>query len=442
VPGLGPGPRRGPPPAGPPTSLLRPPARLRLGRLARIGAVALHRGLGLWRAVRPGRRGGLARLAARQVRLGFEDLGPSFVKLGQLVSSSPGAFPAALVEELSHLQDEVAPEPWEAVAATLGAELGPAAGRLRWVGRHPLAAASMAQVHPAVLEDGAEVVVKVQRPGLAEVLGQDLRAMHAAARLVSRALPAARAANPVGAVEDFARTLAEELDFRVEAGHMERLREILAGWPVAIPRVVPELTSARVLTMSRLEGTKISDTEALARLDVDRVALADTVLASLLYTALCHGIFHGDAHPGNLLVLEGGVLGLLDFGIVGQLDDRTRIQTARLVAAFVDRRFEAVAEAIVSLAHAPRLDVAQVVADLSEIAASYLSRPWGQVRLPRLLLELVRAATRHGVVLPADLVLFCKQLLYLDGVGRALNPSFDVFADGSRFLAFLPPEAR
>jgi ubiquinone biosynthesis protein len=345
-----------------------------------------------------------------------------------------------MVEEFAHCQDAVPPEPWETVADTLVAELGDLRDTFRWIDWRPIAAGSIAQVYPATLADGSEVVLKVQRSNLVETLRQDLDMLLRGARAAVRVLPSLAAANPVGVIEDFANGLVEELAFRVEAAHMDRLREVLRGWPIRIPRVHWDLTTDRVLTMERLDGVKVSDTAALSHMDLDRAELADTILGSLISSALQHGYFHGDGHAGNMLVLPDGTLGMLDFGIVGRLDPGTRVKVSRLLAALVDRRFDVMAVQIMDLAAVADADLAAAGADLTAIAGAFLERPLEDIPLARLLGELLRSANRHGVVLPTDLILLMKQILYLDGLGRTLNPGFDVFADGARFTRYLAPE--
>jgi ubiquinone biosynthesis protein len=425
---------------GPPSPLLDGRARLRARRLGRLAWVTARRGAAVARRAARGERP-LSAVGAHQARLAFQDLGPTFVKMGQVISSSPGTFPPALVEEFAHCQDRVPPEPWWAVDATIAEELGDRRARFRSIDRRPLAAASIAQVHGGSLSDGSEVVLKIQRRHLGEVLGQDLRVMMAGARLAGRLFPSLASINPVGVVADFAHSLGEELDFTIEAGHMERIARILDTWPVRVPAVHWDIGTDKVLVMERLSGTKVSETDRLDELGIDKVALADTILGSLLTCALGHGVFHGDGHAGNMLVEDDGTLVLLDFGIVGHLDLPTRQTIARLIAAFVERRFDVVAECVIALARVSHVDVDAAVADLEAISASYLDRPWGQVPVARLLVELIRSANRHGVVLPTDLVLLFKQILYLDGLGRTLNPQFDLFLDGTRFVRFLPPQA-
>ncbi len=425
---------------GPPEPLLGGRARPRARRLGRLVSVGARRGAAAIRRIGRGERPASA-VAAHQMRLAFQDLGPTFVKLGQVISSSPGTFPPVMVDEFAHCQDRVPPEPWSEVAATLAEELGPRRDHFASVERRPLAAASIAQVHAGELVAGGEVVLKIQRRDLRDVLRQDLRVMMATARAASRLFPSLASINPRGVVEDFANSLDEELDFTVEAGHMERIGQILEGWPVRIPTVHRDLSSNKVLVMERLAGTKVSDTDRLDELGIDKVALADTILGSLITCALGHGIFHGDGHAGNMLVQDDGTLVLLDFGIVGRLDEPTRATMSRLIAAFVERRFDVVAACVIELAKAGDVDVDAAVADLEKISASHLDQPWGEVPVARLLVDLIRSANRHRVVLPTDLVLLFKQILYLDGLGRMLNPQFDLFLDGTRFVRYLPPGA-
>jgi ubiquinone biosynthesis protein len=380
-----------------------------------------------------------AKNGAHQMRLAFQELGPSFIKLAQVISSSPGTFPPLLVEEFAHCQDDVPPEPWEQVAKTLEEELLDLRGHFRWIDWTPIAAASIAQVYPATLADGTEVVLKVQRTGLDQTLRQDLAIMLTGAHLLVRLVPSTSAVNPVGVIEDFADNLVQELDFAAEASHMERLRGILKGWPIRIPQVYNNLSTAKVLCMERLYGIKISDTTALLKAGIYLPNLVDTIVGSLIYSALNYGFFHGDGHPGNMLVLPSGELGLLDFGIVGQLNDEDRITVSELLAALIDRRFDQVALAVVKLSQATNVDIAAAVADLNQLTAKYLSGPIDQIPVARLLADAIRSANRQGVILPKDLVLLFKQILYLDGLGRRLNPNFDVFADGARFKQYLAP---
>lgn len=421
--------------------LLHPPARVRKERLRQLGMSGVRHGFTLLRMLASERGRRFPELGALQLRLAFQGLGPAFVKMGQFVSSSPGTFPAALVEEFAHCQDAVPPEPWENVASTLENDLGDLSMRFRWIEWRPMASGSIAQVYGAELPAGDQVVIKVQRTDLEITLRQDLRMMLAGARLLLKLRPAFAVANPVGVIEDFATTLVQELSFRREASHMEEIAAALEGWPVVIPRVHPEFTTDRIVVMERLWGTKVSDLAAISRLDVDKAALADLVISSFLSTALRAGVFHGDGHAGNIFVLADGSLGLLDFGIVGRLSDQERIAVSKFLCALFEQRYDAVVEGIIELTGAEMQDMEAVTEELGEVAGHYLGGPLGDMQMGALFGELLKSANRHGMALPTNHVLLFKQLLYLDGLCRILNPSFDVFRDGMRYAPYFAPEA-
>ena len=421
--------------------LLVPVPPLRRERVRQLGLVSARHGLALLRMLAAERGRGFPELGALQLRLAFQSLGPTFVKMGQFVSSSPGTFPRALVDEFAHCQDAVPPEPWAKVATILEADLGDLRSRFRWIDWRPIASGSIAQVHGAELLDGEQVVIKVQRSDLEQTLRQDLRMMMAGARLLVRLRPGLAVANPIGVVEDFASSLAQELSFRREASHMEEVRVALDGWPVVIPHVHAEFTTERVLVMERLVGAKVSDLDAISRLDIPREGIADLVIGSFFSTALRAGTFHGDGHAGNIFVLADGRLGLLDFGIVGRLRDDERIAVSRFLRALFEQRYDDVVTGIIELTGVEMADMDDVVDELGEIAGRYLGGPLGDMQMGALFGELLGSANRHGMSLPTNHVLLFKQLLYLDGLCRVLNPDFDVFRDGMRYASYFAPEA-
>lgn len=420
--------------------LLHPPGRIRLARLQQLAGAGARHGASFLRAL-PARHGRPAStLAAVELRLAFQGLGPAFVKMGQFVSSSPGTFPASLVEEFSHCQDAVPAEPWEVAAAAIERELGDLDEHFRRVDWRPLAAGSIAQVHAAELHSGESVVIKVQRTNLEAVLRQDLRMIMGGARLAVRLRPSLAVANPVGVIEDFADTLVQELSFRREGAHMDEMRRCFTGWPVVIPEVHHELTTDRVIVMERLYGTKVgADLEP--RSAEDGESFADLVIGGFLSTALREGVFHGDGHAGNMFLLPDGRLGLLDFGIMGRLSDHERAAVSRFLHAIFEARYDDVIAGIIELTGASMSDVDAAVADLADVAGRYLGGPLADMRMGALFGELLSSANRHGMSLPTNHVLLFKQLLYLDGLCRRLNPGFDVFRDGSRYVPYFAPEA-
>ena len=266
---------------------------------------------------------GVDTLAARRTCRAFERLGPTFVKLGQLISSSPGTVSAGWIDELSSCRDEVPPVSWAAVKAVIDRELGAKAAALVDIERQPLAAGSMSQVHAARLADGTEVVVKVQRPGLERVLRQDLHLLRTGARLLVRIRPSLQAVNPTGLVEDFAESIGQQLSFQTEIANMTTMRRALRGCPsVVVPRVWPELSTDHVLVMERSDrggGRRAEGLRCHGRGPSRRPRGARGQPARV---GPGTGTFHGDLHAGNMLVREDGRLVLLDFGVVGRLDAR------------------------------------------------------------------------------------------------------------------------
>ncbi|MEW6477043.1 MAG: AarF/UbiB family protein [Actinomycetota bacterium] len=367
--------------------------------------------------------------AARRLRRAFEALGPTYVKLGQLVASSPGLFPDVLAEEFRACLDRVPPVPGAEIAAIVTEELGAPPTRVFARFEHePLAAASIAQVHTATLPDGTDVVVKIQRPGLRSRLDADLAILRKAARLLERTSARGRMANPVAVVEDFAASLALELDFVTEARSMERfganLRAFGANDRVRVPAVHWAHTTARVLTMERIYGIGVNDlTPATAAgLDLDEALRA--AVRAWLEAALEHGFFHGDVHAGNLMIDHDGRIVFLDFGICGHLDDRARHTIRRgLPALLVQRDYHAVAAAIYQVGAILRpADLTRAAEDIATIVEPLLTRPLAEISYGDILVEVIRIGTRYDVRLPRELVLVAKTTHVLRTLRKAHGP--------------------
>jgi predicted unusual protein kinase regulating ubiquinone biosynthesis (AarF/ABC1/UbiB family) len=374
-------------------------------------------------------------LAARRTRRAFERLGPTFVKLGQLISSSPGTVSAGWIDELASCRDDVPPISWAAVKGVIDRELGAKAAALVDIERQPLAAGSMSQVHVARLTDGTEVVVKVQRPGLEKVLRQDLRLLRIGARLLVRIRPALQAVNPIALVEDFAVSISQQLSFRTEIDNMTVMRSALLACPsVLLPRVWPELSTDHVLVMERVVGIGVDEPDTLDAMGVDRRSVLESLVGSFLASALGAGTFHGDLHAGNMLVRSDGRLVLLDFGVVGRLDATARRVVAELLTSVVGLRFDAAALAMLQLVDATSTDLRAVALDVQGLVAGLTSKPIREVDVADALGQLLRTAERHNLVLPQDVVAFLKQMMFLDGICRTLDPEYDLFVDGAGLL--------
>jgi predicted unusual protein kinase regulating ubiquinone biosynthesis (AarF/ABC1/UbiB family) len=407
----------------------------RAGATARI--LARH-GSRFARRSRPGRRGGASRsqVAASELKDAFAELGPTYVKLAQLIASSPGLFPEVLADEFRSLLDEVPPIPPDEVWAVLTEELGaPPEDVFASFEAIPLASASIAQVHAATLPDGDDVVVKVQRPAIRTRLERDLRILMRIAHVLERTSAKGRMANPVAVVEDFAATLAEELNFVNEGRAMEtfetNLRQFGKNDRVRVPSVRWRYTTPRVLTMERIHGYKIDD---LAQLGSQGWDLADALkkgVRAWMEAALEHGFFHGDVHAGNLMLDTDGNIVFLDFGIVGRLDAETKeIIRHGLPALLVDGDFQEVAKAIYELgAVLNPMDLEQSARDIAEIVEPILGKPLSEISYGQVLVDIVRVGTRYEVRLPREMVLVAKQMLYFERYAKLMAPDWNILND-------------
>ncbi len=366
----------------------------------------------------------------RRLRESFEQLGPSYVKLAQLIASSEGMFPDAYCLEFQKCLDHVPPFSSADVERTVREELGkPSQEIFGSLEEQPMASASMAQVHCGVLRDGTNVVLKVQRPNLHGVLAADLRVLRLLARLIEL-LPFAGNARPVAIVEDFATTLAEELDFRNEAKNLDQFNDIMQehGFTeVVAPKPFHALSAARVLVMERFYGVRIDDTQALARY-ADQ--LEDKLIMGMrawFRSLLVHGFFHGDVHAGNLMVLDDGRIGFLDFGIVGRFQGARRRLVSDFLIATAMRDYKKLGHTILEMSGVTG-DEAALAADLEKRLAPLLdpSRP---AKYTDLLPAMTRTGIRYRAVMPRDFVLILKQMIYFDRYAKLLAPKLNIFAD-------------
>ena len=368
-------------------------------------------------------------------RLFCEDMGPTFLKFGQIVASSAGMFPARFTLEFQKVLDRVRPFSYEEAVVILREELGEKAAELEDIDPTPLAAASIAQVHTALLADGTKVVLKVQRPGIQRLIAADVRVLHAVARIAKTLFPRrTEFINPVGFVEDFAATLREELDFRKEAENLARFNEIMRehGYDdVRAPVPHWPYTTARVLVMERFIGTRVDDEAAIRERGLDGEAKLIRGLRAWFQCVVFHGFFHGDVHAGNLMVLESGDLGFLDFGIVGRFDDRQRRLVTDYVVAFATGDYKTLARTIVEMGGVAgaELDMAGFEAGLKEAYSPLLSMAFGEVNYADMLPRINQVAREHRMVMPREFILILKQMLYFDRYAKLLAPKLNVFSD-------------
>lgn len=363
------------------------------------------------------------------LRLALEELGTTFIKLGQILSTRPDLVPPEYQAELAKLQDAAPPVPEEQVRTLISAELGsPPEEVFSVFDPSPLAAASIGQAHAASLLDGTEVVVKVRRPGVVEQVEQDLAILQRLAGRASHRWETAERYDVVALAREFADTLRSELDYVREGRSAARFAEnFAADAGVHIPAVYWQTSTERVLTLERIRGIKIDDLAALEAAGIDRATLAGRSSRLVLDMIFEHGFFHADPHPGNFFVEPGGVLGIIDFGMVGSVDEITREQLARLLVAITSQDAERLVDAFLALGLAKgRVDRGLLRQDLSRLLARYQGLPLGEIPLGPLVEEALAIVRRHRMQLPPNLVLLLKMAVMSEGMGVALDPDFNL----------------
>ncbi len=374
---------------------------------------------------------------APRVRKVVVALGPPFIKLSQIVSSSPGLFPAPISNELRYLLDDAPAEPWPAIKKAIEQRLdAPIEKLFASIDPEPVAAASIAQVHAATLHDGTEVVVKVRRPGVERKFLTDLRQLRILARLANRFWKSARVLNPVVIVDDVVSTLRLELDFNLEAASMERfdanLRSFGSNDIVRVPSVHHALSGPGVLTMERIDGIKVDDLANLQATGFDLLGLLKAGVRCWIEAACEHGFFHGDVHAGNLMVDRTGKVVFLDFGIMGELDEATRLLVRRGVVAMLYRKdFAEVTRCLVELGArlGHRTDEARAAAAIQRLVLPEIGKPIAEIDYLALFSKAVRMAAPKGVQLPRSLVLLGKQVLYFERYATLVAPDYDILSD-------------
>ena len=361
----------------------------------------------------------------------LERLGPAFIKLGQLLSTRADLLPAPYLEALSRLQDKIEPFSFADVERVIQEDFGFRITKgFAAFDAEPLAAASLGQVHRAELRGGRQVAVKVQRPNIREGLALDLAAMEDIAHFLDRHTAAGRQFDFVQMVAEFRRTLAQELDYRREAHNLVRIAENLSSFKrIVIPQPIDDYTSSRVLTMEFVHGRKITDITPLVRQDFDGLKLARELFRAYLHQIIIDGFFHADPHPGNVFLTDKGRIALVDLGMVSRLSPSRQDQLLKLLLAVSEGNGDRAATLALQIGEPlPDLDETALRRDVQELVSSYQDVALEQLQVGRVVMEISRAAGRHGIRLPSELTMLGKTLLNLDQVGRTLAPDFDVNA--------------
>jgi ubiquinone biosynthesis protein len=374
---------------------------------------------------------------AERMRMALEELGPTFVKLGQVLSTRPDVIPVSYADEFAKLQDDVPSFSYEEVREQIRIELG---GEIELFFSYfdplSIAAASIAQVHKARLLSGDEVVVKIRRPGVLELIETDIDALMGLALLAERHLPGSDIYDPVGLVKEFARTIRREMDFSREGHTIEKFRTDFTGdTTLYFPKVHWEVTAKGVLTLEYINGIKVSDFERLEQAGLDRRLIGRRGADAFIKMVLENGFFHGDPHPGNVFILPGNVICLLDYGMVGRLDAELQEYLIDILLAIVRRNVDEVISLLLYSGEiTDTLNIKSLKRDLSEFIDDYYEVPLQDIEVGRMLIEFLEIMTTYRIRFQPDLMLLAKALVAIEGMGRKLDPQFDMVAHLRPFM--------
>ena len=374
---------------------------------------------------------------AERIRMTIEELGPTYVKLGQLLSTRSDLVPANYIAELSKLQDEVPPFCLDDVRSVFESEFGrPPEKLFEMFVPEPFASASIGQVHKARTREGDVVAVKVQRPGIKQLIEVDIEIMLHLATLMERNIEEMAFQRPVKIVEEFARSIEKEIDYNIEAANIERFaRQFLTVPTIYVPKVFREITTDRILTMEFVKGIKVSKVELLEAAGLDKRRVVDLGADLLLRQVFDHGFFHADPHPGNILVLPDHVICLLDFGMMGAIDRLTKQGFVDLIYGVVRRDEFRTAQVLLRLTSwEMEPDVRMLERDVSDMMGRYLYKPLKDIKVNRLLQDLLELTSRHRLRIPPELFLMLKAFSTVEGIARLLNPEFDMVARAVPFI--------
>jgi len=374
---------------------------------------------------------------AERLRLLVEELGPTFVKFAQILSTRPDILPADVIAEFEKLQDEVPPYPYAQAREIIESELGDRVENLfSSMEETPLASASVAQVHRAVLHDGEVVAVKVQRPGIRKIIEVDLEIMLHLATLMEKNIEEVALQKPTRIIEEFARTLERELDFTLEAANMERVAaQFVNDRTIYIPKVYSEYSGARVLTMEFIDGIKVSDLEKLREAGMDLKVITARGADFVMKQVFEFGFFHADPHPGNIFVLPGNVICPIDFGMTGSVDERQRALFVDIMGSFAQKDAGRCTRLLMDLGEfEEEPDIRLLEREVEDFMGRHLFKPLKDLDVGRLLQDLLNIATRNKIRIPPVIFLMIKAFTAMEGTARLLDPEFDMIAYTEPFI--------
>ena len=367
--------------------------------------------------------------------MSFEELGPTFVKFGQLLATRPDLVPQEFIDEMSILHDQVQPLPFNTITDVISEELGTDWQKhFKSISENVLGSASIAQVHLAELQSGSKVVLKVQRPGILLKINDDLNVLYFIAELIEKYIPEVRPFNPVGMVDEYFKTLQLETNFIVEANNLRRFKENFKdNLNVIIPEVHFPLTTERVLTMQAIDGKPLSQMHDLSEISEKYNSTPDKIieigLKAYLKMVFVDGFFHGDLHPGNFFILRDNKIGLVDFGVVGRLNFKTQSAIVNMLMALSKEDYLRLAYEYVDLApYSDKVNVDLFAKELQAIIAPYFGLTLRNINVGKILLSSSSVAARHGLNVPTELMLFFKSIISIESLGQKISKDFDFLA--------------
>lgn len=372
-----------------------------------------------------------------RLRLAFEELGPTFIKLGQLLSTRPDFIPPEFLNELSKLQDNVPPFPFVQVEEIFLEEFGQKPSELFYrIEEDPVAAASIGQVHRATLKEGHDVVVKVQRPDIEQVITVDLEILAHLTSLMEMYVEEMQGHKPTSVVEEFARTLSLEIDYTIEISHIQRFaRQFEGNKTIYIPNVYRELSTERILTMENIKGIKASRVETLKQKGVNMPLVAERGTNLIMEQIFVHGFFHADPHPGNIFILPDNVICFIDFGMMGRLSRQNREDFTDLLLNIISRNERKVTEGVLKLTnHYAKIDSEALSRDLSSMMDRYLYLPLKELEAGKIFHNLMELVSQHKIYFKPNLYLMMKALSTAEGVGQMLDPELELIRLAEPFM--------
>lgn len=370
----------------------------------------------------------------RRLRRALEELGPSFIKLGQILSTRPDLIPPDYVEEFSNLQDNVPPFAFDEAAGQIRTELGREIEELfTKLDPAPIASASLSQVHRGTLKDGTEVAVKIQRPGVKRLIESDISLLYLLAKLAENGIPELRLYTPQKVVREFERAIIKELDFTIEAANAERFRRNFDGdEEVYFPKIYSELSGKKILTMDFVEGVKITDAPLCG---YDPKLIASRGLRAVVEMVFRDGFFHADPHPANVFVMEGNRLAYLDLGQVGRVNEEVRGKMLLMLLAITREDFDEVVRIFYRIGiKEGDVEKSEFEADVIDICEKHFGKPLKYMELGAFLKDIIEGAFRHRIRIPPEYALMCKALVTMEGVGKRLDPEINIFKESHPYL--------